>query len=148
MLTAEETVRGLVAQGVPLEVAQEQARRMYPEMFSRQAERDERDARVLEKAEQAVIVKMARASGGRVYSLSQSRATKQTPGLPDLWIMYPKWVGFWWETKRQVGGDRSPAQIEFGEECAGAGVEYGYGDRHAFAAFLRLHNIPSPLPPL
>lgn len=115
----------------------------------------ERDARVLEKAEQTEIVKLFRAHGFKVYSLSQARAAKQTPGLPDLWVT-KSWeitqnsggriygdgakstrhVAFWWESKRQVGGVLSTAQQEFRDECLAAGVAHCVGDRYAARDYL------------
>jgi hypothetical protein len=71
----------------------------------------------LEKAEQLEVTKIFRAFGGRVYSLSQARASKQTPGLGDLFVVLPELVSFWWETKRQKGGRVSDAQQEFHDLC-------------------------------
>jgi hypothetical protein len=97
----------------------------------------DRDARALEKAEQTEIAKAARAFGGKVYNLSQPRASKQSPGIPDLWLVFRRVrLAVWWETKRQVGGRLSPAQVEFADECHHCGVAHGSGDRHAFAAWL------------
>ena len=103
---------------------------------------------MLEKAEQHAIWKMARALGWKVYTLSQPRATKQTPGLPDLWLTATA-CGFagWWETKRQVGGARTTAQEEFGEECRRARIPYGYGDRYEFASWLKRHGFTPPTIP-
>jgi hypothetical protein len=72
-----------------------------------------RDASIAEKAEQSEIVKRFKGIGGfAVYNLSQSRASKQTPGLPDLWCMHTRYAfAFWWESKRQVGGEFSDAQL-------------------------------------
>ena len=109
---------------------------------------DARRADVLEKREQAVITKMARVLGFHVYNLSQARRTKQTPGLPDLWLAHEgKQFAGWFEAKRQVGGTRSSAQLDFACECFVAGIPYGFGDRYAFSAFLSLHGfIPPPVP--
>jgi hypothetical protein len=73
--------------------------------------------------------------------LSQPRASKQTPGIPDLWLTRAARTdapafAFWWESKRQVGGKRSSAQEAFGAECAAAGVGYGFGDRHDARQYL------------
>lgn len=108
----------------------------------------QRRADLLEKAEQRAIGNMARAIGCKVYNLSQARASKQSPGLPDLWIT-KRAIGlaFWWETKRQVGGQRSTAQMEFGEECTAGLVNYGFGDRYHFAEFLQAHGIMPPTIP-
>jgi hypothetical protein len=128
-------VQSLRAQGVPLALAESTARRECglpaPDLCT------QRDANVLEKAEQAEVTKTFRAFGFDVYSLSQPRATKQSPGLPDLWCVHrERPIAFWWETKRQVGGRLSPAQMLFQESCQRCDVGYGTGDRHAAADHL------------
>ena len=65
---------------------------------------DDGDEDRLEKAEQQECWKVFRAFGGVVFSLSQARASKQTPGLGDGFVVFPGLVSFWWETKRQKGG--------------------------------------------
>jgi hypothetical protein len=98
----------------------------------------ERDARVLEKAEQQEVINVFTAFSFKCYNLSQARAAKQTPGLADLWCVHTELpIAFWWETKRQVGGEHSDAQLEFRDECVRCRVGYGTGDR--FAA--RTHMI-------
>lgn len=108
-----------------------------------------RDDKILEKAEQAAIVKLFRAYGCTVRNLSQARASKQAPGIGDLWVtrrqriveraggrFHQPGIAFWFESKRQVGGKRSPDQVEFGEDCIESGVGYGFGDRYDAAKFL------------
>jgi hypothetical protein len=80
---------------------------------------DDGDADRLEKAEQLEVQKVFRAFGARVYWLSQARAAKQTPGLGDLFVVFPELMSFWWETKRQKGARVSDAQQEFHELCNG-----------------------------
>lgn len=90
------------------------------------------DSDVLEKAEQNEVMKLFRAFGFKVRNLSQPRATKQAPGLPDLWVMHrERPIAFWFEVKRQVGGRYSDAQIEFRDDCARCGVSWKGGDRRA-----------------
>lgn len=97
----------------------------------------ERDERVLEKAEQAEIVKLFRAFGCKVRTLSQPRATKQTPGFPDLYVVHRGICrAWWWESKRQVGGRFSKAQLEFAQDCVVCCVHYGHGDRYAAQQYL------------
>lgn len=68
----------------------------------------------LEKQEQAAIIRLFEAVGTIVCRLSQSRASRQTEGLPDLYCFHPgKRVAWWWETKRQKGGRLSPLQQAF-----------------------------------
>lgn len=81
-----------------------------------------------EKETQAAVVKLFRAFGCRVYNLSQARRTKQTPGLPDLWVVHvARGLAWWWETKRPDGGRLSSAQLDFRMECAMADVPHGVG---------------------
>ncbi len=91
---------------------------------------------------------MARAIGFEVYNLSQPRASKQTPGLPDLWLSHAgaEFAG-WFECKRAVGGKRSTAQIAFGEQCVAAKIPYGFGSRFEFAKYLTQYGFtPPPIP--
>jgi hypothetical protein len=91
---------------------------------------DDGTAERLERIEQLECWKVFRAFGGRVYSLSQARASKQTPGLGDGFVVFPGLCSFWWETKRQKGGVVSPAQQEFHELCNGAeGSKHYIGGR-------------------
>lgn len=88
-------------------------------------------ARILEKQEQVEVRKLLIAYGFKVYNLSQARATKQTPGLPDLWCVHKREpIAFWFETKRQVGGQLSPAQVDFQAECLRCDVKHFVGHRH------------------
>ena len=116
-----------------------------PELLAQQAAEIERSKDVAEKDEQRAIRKMAIALGFRVYWLSQARATKQTPGMPDLWLAHQeRGLAGWWETKRQIGGERSSAQADFADECAASGILYGFGDRYAFANWLSEHEFTPP----
>jgi hypothetical protein len=55
----------------------------------------------LEKSIQAEIKRDLRNLGCHVTDFSQPRATKQTPGIPDLLIMHEKWrIALWVEVKR------------------------------------------------
>lgn len=92
---------------------------------------------VREKEEQAYIAKLFRGFGCKVYNLSQARASKQTPGLPDLWVVHLEAkLGFWFECKRPLGGRIRPEQIDFKAECAAAGVNAFIGDRNVAAMVL------------
>jgi hypothetical protein len=158
LLTFDAMVQSLRAQGVPLALAETTARRELRLPAPDPAA--QRDANVLEKAEQAEVTKTYRAFGFDVYSTSQYRAAKVTPGIPDLWCVHrERPIAFWWETKRQVGGRLSPAQLLFQESCQRCDVGYGTGDRHAAAehlvalglAFMTairtlepIHNLPEP----
>lgn len=68
----------------------------------------------LESQEQAAITRLLDAAGFCVYDLSQGRATRQTPGLPDLYAVHPEVGWVWWvEVKRQKGARVSVAQRLF-----------------------------------
>jgi hypothetical protein len=97
----------------------------------------ERDENALEKEEQTEVIKVFGAFNINVRNLSQARASKQTPGLPDLSLMNPELgLALWWETKRQVGGEYSAAQIEFRDGCFDCSIRYGTGDRFAARTFI------------
>lgn len=129
-LSYDAMVDGLVRLGVPRERAQVEARRQLGVVFP--TEQEEQRTAALEKEEQAAIRKLFIAFGFRVYNLSQARASKQTPGLGDMWIVHRTLpLAFWWETKRQTGGRHSAPQVEFQAECQRCGVGYGTGDRFA-----------------
>lgn len=99
-----------------------------------------RDAR--EKEEQAAVVKIFREAGCKVYNLSQARKTKQTPGLPDLWVVHlPSRRAFWFEVKRTRGGVMSEFQKDFASECNECGVRHFVGDRAEARRALRLQLI-------
>jgi hypothetical protein len=121
------------------------------------AEPTPEDDAALEADVQREVIRLFRAMGGDVYELSQKRAAKQTPGLPDLWCFMPRRrLGFWWETKRPRGGRLSPAQVHFAEQCAATGTPYGTGALRDAEDFLILRRIAyrtptgvmEPMPPL
>jgi hypothetical protein len=138
-------VEGLMAYGVSREKAIARARTSYPEAAEAQDAASVKRADVLEKREQWAITRMARAIGFTVRSTSQPRASKVAPGIPDL-ILTHRARGFFgfWETKRHVGGKRTTAQVEFGEDCIAAGIRYFYGDRYMFARWLTVNGFTAP----
>ncbi len=86
----------------------------------------EKDVR-LEKAIQSDVRKLYQAVGCIVYNLSQARATKQSPGLGDLYvILYRRRVAWWHETKTPSGKQSVPQKF-FAESCASAGVSVVVG---------------------
>lgn len=139
--TRERFILALVNAGVPRERAEFRATQEFGPVP------DSRDPAIDEKREQAEVVKRFRAFGFHVYTLSQPRATKQTPGLPDLWCAHnTQPIAFWWETKRQVGGELSSVQVEFQAECHRCGVGHGVGDRYAADDHLILLGLAERLP--
>lgn len=130
-------VEALTAQGVPLERAQARARELCNDAPPLAGEEPERDARVLEGKEQAEVYKLFRGFGCEVYNLSQARASKQAPGLGDAWVVHRSLpLAWWWETKRQVGGELSAAQERMRDNCLRCGIAYYSGDRYKAAALL------------
>ncbi len=122
--------------GMPRERAEAIARQQ-PDVVAPAPTDVVRDERILEKEEQREITKLFRAHGFTVRNLSQSRAAKQAPGIADLWVTHTtRPIAFWWESKRQVGGELSPDQIVFQEDCLRCHVGYGTGDRYAAAEYL------------
>lgn len=96
-----------------------------------------RDARILEREEQAFIAKMARGYGFKVRNLSQYRPSKVSTGIADMILIHEaRALGLWWETKRQVGGEQSDDQREFESDCRLVGWTYRMGDRFDFARYL------------
>lgn len=141
----DAAVEEMVAMTIPREKAIAAARLRFPEQAKEVDATELRRADVLEKEEQLVVTKMARAIGFRVDNLSQARRTKQAPGLPDLWLRHRarKFAG-WWETKRQIGGKRSSEQEDFAIDCIVASIPYGYGDRYEFARWLTANGFSAP----
>lgn len=102
-------------------------------------------ASILERKEQHEIYKLFRAYGFKVRNLSQARASKQAPGLGDAWVVHREFpIAFWWESKRQVGGELSPAQLEMQADCARCAIPYHHGDRYAAARLIVSVGLAKP----
>lgn len=125
-------VAQLKAAGVARDAAEREAIRRYPMALREITVSAQHRAMILEKEEQHEIARLFREFGFTVRHLSQARASKQSPGLPDLWVTHRELpIAFWWESKRQVGGKLSDVQVEFRNDCLRTGVGYGTGDRYA-----------------
>jgi hypothetical protein len=96
--------------------------------------------------EQSAVRRIFASAGGLVYSTSDPRATRSTPGLSDLFVVLPNRRLFLaWESK--VGGETYPAsdirrltasQREFGGFLAsGLTTAFGWGDADVALAYLR-----------
>lgn len=81
----------------------------------------------LEKEIQADVRKLYIAYGCTVYSLSQARASKQSPGLGDLYVIHERCGAVWWHETKTPRGKQSPAQLEFQRLHWGTGVEMAVG---------------------
>lgn len=78
------------------------------------------------------IVKFLRMIGFAVYDLEQNRKTRQTPGIPDLYVQ-GKGIRFWVEVKT-AKGRLSEAQADFKaeEEAHGGTVHVWRSSQEAF----------------
>lgn len=96
-----------------------------------------RDPNVDEDVEQLEVIDLLRAYGAVVRSTSQKRRSKLAVGIADLIVMFPtRGFALWWETKRQVGGEQRPDQVQFEADCRASGWTYRLGDRYDVARYL------------
>jgi len=96
----------------------------------------ERTPKLTEKQVQAAIVKRLSRLGVAVYSTSQARASRVSPGLPDLVCIDRHRGVFFVETKAE-GGKQRPERRVFQERCEEAGGSYVLGGLAEVEAFLR-----------
>lgn len=89
-----------------------------------------------EKKIQADGEQLLRMAGLAVYHLSQSRETRQTPGLPDTYAMHPTLKLVLWVEWKTPTGRQSPEQIAFQRQAEGAGVTYLLGGLDAVRRWL------------
>lgn len=89
-----------------------------------------------EKDTQQAVKRLYALVGCVVYDLSQPRATMQTPGLPDLYVVWPTRQAAWWHEVKRPGGKLSPAQKEFQQQCLLVGAHYVFGGVEAAEAAL------------
>lgn len=80
----------------------------------------------LERHVYEACVSLLRLSGCDVYRLSQTRASKQSPGIPDIWAFAPGGQYAWIEVKRP-GGRLRPEQRKFREQCEARKIEHVVG---------------------
>jgi hypothetical protein len=88
----------------------------------------------LEREVQRRVVALYRTVGCAVYSLSQGyrpggprhATTRQSKGLPDLYVFPPTGAPWWHETKR-AGGKQSPEQVGFQVRCDVGVTDYILG---------------------
>lgn len=80
-----------------------------------------------EKAVQTRVAHVYAAIGAFVVWTSQYRASRVTPGLPDLIILLPRGKGVVLHEVKRPGGRQSAAQKMFQERCHDAGVRYVLG---------------------
>lgn len=130
----DEFVDMLISAGAGREWAQKQADARYGSRDSIQAKELEADA--LEKAHVAEGDRIVRALGGVVWSFSQPRASKQTPGIPDRKYYFPRHgLTFWWEAKAEWG-EQSPAQKDRQREAEACREAYVCGELQTLKNYL------------
>jgi hypothetical protein len=138
----EENVGHLTAMGFSRAEAEAAVRtqlRLAPVLDPHERRRED----IREKAEQAAVVKLFRMHGFKVRSTSQARASKIAIGFADLFVTHKTLaLGFFFETKRQVGGVISEAQKEFAEDCVRCGILWYAGDRYTAQRIIQQFNVP------
>ena len=123
------------AQGLPLhETPAEQAERIQ--------ENDDR----LEREIQGDVVRLYKALGCQVWSHSELRKTKQTPGYPDLTVLHPRRRLAWYHETKTPTGTSSPAQRTFLGTAAECGVTVVVGGVQAGEEFLMSRGISERSP--
>ena len=152
-LPYDAMVRQLVEAGVPRERAEAAARAELG-----QAAAASPDAAALEARDEKRIVaqcdKQLRALGFTVWNLSQPRASKISPGIPDrLYTHSARGVALFWEAKTATGRQR-PDQRVFQEHADAVGWPYILGTDQAVYDWLVAQGIAFehggllvPLPP-
>ena len=96
---------------------------------------------VTEKTTQADVKALYWKTGCRIWDLSQPRATKQTAGLPDLYVVHGRKGSAWWHESKKPGGKQSPAQIEFEELCILSAIPYVIGGVAAAVTHLKAIGV-------
>jgi hypothetical protein len=143
-LTVSQIEEGLVALGIPLDKAREQARRecglaLVPSTAQLEAE----DAR-LEKAHELNADRHLLAIGFEVVKFSHPGKTKQTPGIADRRYYHRgRQLAFWWEAKSATGTQR-PDQKNFQELVEACGDLYVLGTDRELFAWLAARGVSVP----
>lgn len=135
---------------VILEAERRQARRaaglpLYltpAEVAARIQEDDDR----LEREIQVDVVKLYKAFGCQVWSHSELRRAKVTPGYPDLTVLHPRRRLTWYHETKTPSGTLEPAQLEFGSVAAESGVTVIVGGVAAAEEFLISCSIAERAP--
>ena len=103
------------------------------ERARQEAKEDERD----EKTIQAACRKIYLAHGCEVYHLSQARASKQTPGIGDDFLIHRRLRAAWWHEYKTPRGRQSADQVYFQESLSFTACGYVLGGIDATWAQLR-----------
>jgi len=95
-----------------------------------------------EKQVEAACDRLMAALGFTSIHFSQTRATRQTPGIPDR-KYYRDRLTFWLEVKRP-GGKQSQYQRDFQKMCTRAGETYVLGGLDELTSYLRAKGLIEP----
>lgn len=95
-----------------------------------------------EKAEERAASRlMCNALGFTRWSLSQARATRQSPGWPDAFFTHPeRGLAVWYEAKAP-NGKQSDAQREFQRHVTLGGYDYVTGPATAMTAWAQTKGL-------
>ena len=110
------------------------------------AARIQEDDDRLERQIQVDVVNLYKAFGCQVWSHSELRKTKATPGYPDLTLLHPRrGLYFYHETKTPTG-TLEPAQVTFRSVAAACGLTVVAGGVTAAEEFLISCSIAEHAP--
>lgn len=112
------------------------------------------DRRPLEHEVQQRVKAVYRAAGCYVANLSQGYrpggrrhgTTRQTRGLPDLWVMCDRRRAAWWHEVKRPGGKQTPEQIHFQLLTLSCGIPYVLGGVPEAIAQLRSLGLVADSP--
>lgn len=94
-----------------------------------------------EKREEFAAQRLMATLGFTSWRLSQARATRQTPGWPDLFFTHPaKRLAVFYEAKAPKG-KQSTAQREFQSHVIAAGMEYVVGTHDVLVAWAEAKGL-------
>jgi hypothetical protein len=98
------------------------------------------------REEDAGRLLMQNVLGFECWHLSQARATRQTPGWPDMLFMHEdSGLCVWWEAKAP-GGKQSDAQREFQRYAQPCSMEYVVGPASALEEWAISKGLLERLP--
>lgn len=80
-----------------------------------------------ERDMQRAVIRLYESVGCRVVRFSQTRATRQTPGIPDLKVYCPRKGVTWWMEVKAPGGKQEPEQQVFQALAEACGETYVLG---------------------
>lgn len=84
-----------------------------------------------EKGDYEACWQLYRTFGCDVYRFAQARASKQTPGIPDLAVYHMETGEFWWHEVKTERGRQSDGQRVFQYRAQTCGQRYVLGGYEA-----------------